>query len=87
MKVISYTESRSNYAKVLDAVVDDREEVVITRQGKESVVMVSLDDYQSMKETMYLMSSPENHRRLLDSIEELKAGKGQAHDTSDADPQ
>ncbi|MGO1549155.1 MAG: type II toxin-antitoxin system Phd/YefM family antitoxin [Nesterenkonia sp.] len=72
MKIISYTESRSNYAKVLDSVVDDREEVVITRQGKESVVMVAMDDYQSMKETMYLMSSPENHRRLLDSIEDRR---------------
>ncbi|WP_460601267.1 type II toxin-antitoxin system Phd/YefM family antitoxin [Flexivirga lutea] len=51
MKTMSYTESRSKYAEVLDSVVDDREEVVITRARYEPAVIVSLDDYESLKET------------------------------------
>ncbi len=73
---MTFSESRANYAATLDAVVDDREEVVITRAGHEPVVIVSLDDYQSMKETAYLLRSPANARRLLASIAELEAGGG-----------
>lgn len=76
MKTMSYTESRARYAAVLDAVVNDREEVVITRAGHEPAVIVSLDDYESLKETAYLLRSPQNARRLLASIDELEAGKG-----------
>lgn len=77
MKTMSYTESRARYAEVLDAVVNDREEVVITRAGHEPAVIVSLDDYESLKETAYLLRSPANARRLLESIDELEAGKGE----------
>jgi len=76
MKTMSYSESRAKYADVLDAVVNDREEVVITRAGHEPAVIVSLDDYESLKETAYLLRSPANARRLLASIDELEAGKG-----------
>jgi antitoxin YefM len=74
---MSYTESRARYAEVLDAVVDDREEVVITRAGREPAVIVSLDDYESLKETAYLLRSPANARRLLAAIDELESGHGQ----------
>ncbi len=80
MKTMSYTESRAHYAEVLDAVANDREEVVITRAGHEPVVIVSLDDYESLRETAYLMRSPANARRLLDAMERLEASGGQAHD-------
>ncbi|GGN05615.1 antitoxin YefM [Terrabacter tumescens] len=80
MKTMSYTESRAHYAEVLDAVANDREEVVITRAGHEPVVIVSLDDYESLRETAYLMRSPSNARRLLDAMERLEASRGQAHD-------
>ncbi|MGI5212719.1 type II toxin-antitoxin system Phd/YefM family antitoxin [Plantactinospora sp. CA-290183] len=73
---MSYSESRAHYAEMLDSVVNDREEVVITRAGHEPVVVVSLDDYQSLKETAYLLRSPENVRRLLTSIERLESGGG-----------
>ncbi|EFL00179.1 MULTISPECIES: type II toxin-antitoxin system Phd/YefM family antitoxin [Streptomyces] len=76
MKTMSYTESRKHYAETLDAVVDDREEVVITRAGHEPVVIVALDDYQALKETAHLLKSPENARRLLASIERLENGGG-----------
>ncbi len=85
MKTLSYTESRARYAEVLDSVVNDREEVVITRAGHESAVIVSLEDYESLKETAYLMRSPANARRLLDAMERLEAGRGQTHDLVDAD--
>ena len=77
MKTMSYTQSRRQYAEVLDSVVDDREEVIITRAGHEPAVIVSLDDYQSLKETAYLLRSPANARRLLSSIEQLEGGSGQ----------
>ena len=76
MRTMSYSESRAKYAETLDSVVNDREEVVITRAGHEPVVMVSLDDYQSLKETAYLLRSPENARRLLTAIERLESGGG-----------
>ena len=80
MKTMSYTESRARYAEVLDAVVNDREEVVITRAGRDPAVIVSLDDYESLKETAYLLRSPANARRLLASIDELESGDGVARD-------
>ncbi|MFF5358337.1 type II toxin-antitoxin system Phd/YefM family antitoxin [Streptomyces scabiei] len=76
MKTMTYSESRARYAEVLNSVTDDREEVVITRAGHEPVVIVSLEDYESLKETAYLLRSPANARRLLASIDELESGGG-----------
>lgn len=85
MKTMSYTESRARYAEVLDSVIDDREEIVITRAGHEPVVIVSLADFESLRETAYLMRSPANARRLLDAMERLESGGGEAHDLLDAE--
>ena len=85
MKTMSYTESRARYAEVLDGVVNDREEVVVTRAGHEPVVIVSLEDYESLRETAYLMRSPANARRLLDAMERLESGRGEAHDLLETD--
>lgn len=79
MKTMSYTESRARYAEVLDSVIDDREEVVITRSGHEPVVIVSLADFEALRETAYLMRSPANARRLLDAMERLESGQGEEH--------
>ncbi|HJD52090.1 MULTISPECIES: type II toxin-antitoxin system Phd/YefM family antitoxin [Rothia] len=76
MKTMTYTESRANYAQVLDIAVEDLEEVVITRAGREPAVILSLAEYESLKETAHLLRSPANARRLLDSIDELEAGGG-----------
>ncbi len=84
VKTMSYTESRARYAEVLDSVVDDREEVIITRAGHEPVVIVSLADFESLRETAYLMRSPANARRLLDAMERLESGDGEPHDLVDA---
>ena len=83
MKTMSYSESRANYAAVLDSVLDDREEVVITRAGRDPVVLVALDDYESLKEMAYLLRNPTNARRLLAAIERLEDGKGVEHDLAE----
>ncbi len=85
MRTLSYSESRARYAEVLSSVVDDREEVVITRAGHEPVVMVALDEYESLKESAYLLRSPENARRLLTSIDRLENGDGETHELLDPD--
>jgi antitoxin YefM len=80
MRTMTYSESRAKYAETLNAVVDDREEVVITRAGHDPVVIVALEDYESLKETAYLLKSPENARRLLASIDRLEHGDGSQQD-------
>lgn len=83
MRTMSYSESRARYAEVLDAAVDDREEIVITRAGREPAVVVALSEYESLKESAYLLRSPANARRLLASIEQLEAGRGEPRDLTD----
>ena len=80
MKTMTYSATRANFAAAIDSVQDDREEVVITRAGKDPVVLVALDDYESLKETAHLLQNPANARRLLASIERLEAGEGVAQD-------
>jgi antitoxin YefM len=80
---MTYSESRARYAEVLTSVVEDREEVIVTRAGHEPVVIVSLDDYQSLKETAYLLRSPENARRLLSAIDRLESGAGTVRDLAE----
>ncbi|MHC5262986.1 type II toxin-antitoxin system Phd/YefM family antitoxin [Streptomyces sp. UC4497] len=83
MRTMTYTESRAKYAETLNAVVDDREEVIVTRAGRDPVVIVALDEYESLKETAYLLRSPENARRILQSIEDLENGQGVARELLD----
>lgn len=83
MRTMSYSESRAHYAETLDSVINDSEEVVITRAGHESVVIVSLAEYQSLKETAYLLRSPENARRLVTAIERLETGGGTQHELAE----
>ena len=85
MKTMTYTESRARYAEVLDQAVNDREEIVITRQGHESVVIIALDEYESLMETVYLMQSPANARHLRESIARHRAGEGVVHDLIEPD--
>ena len=76
MDAISYTVARANLAKTMEKVCNDHDPVIITRKRKSPVVMLSLEDYQSVGETAYLLRSPANARHLLESIAELEAGKG-----------
>lgn len=86
MKVLTISDVRKNFAAVVDAVIDDAEECVIPRQGGKAVVIVSLDEWNSMKETLHVLGTRENTRRLLDSIDALEAGKGEVHDVEIGDP-
>jgi antitoxin YefM len=76
MDVITYSDTRANLKAIMDRVVTDRVPTVVTRQKAEAVVMVSLADWNAMEETLYLLSSPANAKRLRASIKELEAGKG-----------
>ena len=76
MNAITYSQARENLAKTMDKVCDDHSPVIITRKNQRSVVMVSLEDYQALEETAYLLKSPKNARRLLESITELESGGG-----------
>ncbi|GAA1364345.1 YoeB-YefM toxin-antitoxin system antitoxin YefM [Arthrobacter rhombi] len=76
---MGYSASRANYAATLDSVVDDLEEVVITRAGHEPVVMVAPSADDSLVETAHLLRSPASARRLMDSIEQLESGRGTTH--------
>jgi antitoxin YefM len=76
MESISYTAARSKLAKTMQRVCDDHAPIAITRKGEGAVVMMSMEDYQALEETAYLLRSPKNTRRLVESIAELEAGKG-----------
>ena len=76
MKAISYTAARQNLAKTMDKVCNDHSPIIVTRKSSNSVVIMSLEDYESLEETAYLLRSPKNARRLLESIVQLENGKG-----------
>jgi antitoxin YefM len=76
MATMNYTEARASLKKVMDKAIIDHEEVIITRRKGEAVVMVSMEDWSAIQETLYLISTPNNAKRLRDSIEELDRGLG-----------
>lgn len=76
MDAIAYSHARSHLAKTMEKVCDDHAPVIITRKNQRSVVMISLEDYQALEETAYLLRSPKNARRLLESVAELESGGG-----------
>ncbi len=80
MDAISYTAARANLAKTMEKVCRDHDPVIITRKREAAVVMISLEDFHAMEETAYLLRTPANARRLLESIAELEAGKGVERD-------
>ncbi len=77
MDAISYTAARANLASTMKKVCSDHAPVIIMRKSETPVVMISLEDFEAMQETTYLLRAPANARRLLESISELKSGKGQ----------
>lgn len=80
MDAITYTTARAKLAATMDRVCDNHEPVIITRNSEQSVVLMSLNDYNALEETAYLLRSPTNALRLLESIAELEANKGQARE-------
>jgi antitoxin YefM len=78
----TFTATRKNLASTMDFIVSNHTPVTITRQNKEPVVMISLEDYRSMQETVYLMQSASNTNRLNQAIEQLESGKGNQRELS-----
>ena len=74
MKVINYTDLRLNLKKWMDIVVDDMEEIIVKRKDNKDLIIISLDEYNSLKETNYLLSG-NNRAILLKSVEDIKNGK------------
>ena len=83
MKTLSYSDARQDLANTMEAVCDDHAPVLITRQRARPVVMISLEDYNSMEETAYLMRSPANHKRILEALADIEKGNVQQHDLID----
>ena len=76
MDTLTYTAVRANLACAMDRVCDDHEALIITRNGDQAVVMLSLEDYKALEETAYLLRTPANAKRLLSAAAQLGAGKG-----------
>lgn len=75
MTALTYSAARENLASTMDRVCQNHDPVIITRNRDQAVVMLSLEDFESLQETSYLLRSPVNARRLLDSIGSLDSGK------------
>ncbi len=71
MNALTYSTARSNLAGVMEKVCEDHDPVIITKKGNVAVVMLSLEDYEAMEETNYLMRSPKNAKRLSESMKQL----------------
>lgn len=76
MEATTYTAARQNLARIMEQVCQDHSPVLVTRKQSDSVVIMSLADYQALEETAYLLRAPKNARRLLESISELAKGRG-----------
>ncbi len=74
MQAITYTDARNNLASILDKAVNDHEPQIITRRNGDNAVLISLDDYNAWMETDHLLKSPRNAKRLLESLENVRAG-------------
>lgn len=70
MDTVNYSEARNDFSQMMEKVCDDHAPVIITRKNSRSVVMMSFDDFEALEETAYLLRSPKNARRLLESVAE-----------------
>ncbi len=75
MEVVNYTEFRKNLTKNLNKVNEDKEMVVVSRSKGKNVVVMSLEEYNSINETLHLINSNANRKRLDKAIEEMEKGK------------
>jgi len=79
MKAVTYSTLRANLSSSMEQVCEAHEPVIVTRQKAESVIVMSLEDYEAMRETCYLMGNPRNATRIMEAIEELDGGGGTEH--------
>ncbi|RVT41472.1 type II toxin-antitoxin system prevent-host-death family antitoxin [Rheinheimera sediminis] len=83
MRIVSFTEARNSLKALLDSVVNDADTAVITRRDAEDAVVMSLDYYNSLMETVHLLRSPANAEHLNRSIAQFKAGQVTPRDLLD----
>jgi len=75
MQAVLYSQARNNLRSIINQVCDNVEEFIITTKEKQSAVLISQEEYNSMKETIYLLSSKNNRDRLLDSVDQIENSK------------
>lgn len=80
MDAVSYSEARNNLASLLDRTVNDQELIIITRRNQRPAVLMSLDEYNALHETLHLLRSPANAKRLMDAAKRYEANKFEEHD-------
>jgi antitoxin YefM len=83
MEAIAYSTLRQHLAKTMEKVCADHAPLIVTRKKNDSVVMMSLEDYEALEETSYLLRSPKNAKRLFESISQLNSGKGKVRELID----
>ena len=83
MRIVNFSEARTNLQRVLNQVVDDADYTIITRRDSEDAVVMSLETFNSFMETFYLLRSPANAAHLTKSIQQFKNGKVQESDLID----
>ena len=83
MRVVNFSEARNHLKRVLDQVVDDIDYTVISRRDAEDAVVMSLDSFNGLMETVHLLKSPENAAHLAKSIEQYQSGKLERRDLTD----
>lgn len=85
MHTMTYSEARQNLAQTMHEVVQNHEPVLITRTKEEACVLISLSHYRSLEETAYLLRSPANAKRLLNSVEQLRQNNGKERELIECD--
>ena len=75
MDTQTYTEVRKNFATVMNSVCENHRPLLVTRQKNAPVVILSLEDYNSLEETLYLLQNPQNASRLMESVAQIKEGQ------------
>ena len=83
MRVINFTEARNRLKSVLDQVVDDADYTIISRRDAADAVVMGLDQFNSLMETVHLLKTPANAAHLAQSIEQYRSGKVEHHELSD----
>ena len=84
MRVINYSDARNRLKSVLDQVVDDADYTIISRRDADDAVVMSLDQFNGLMETVHLLKSPANAAHLAKSIEQYRSGKVENHRLDDA---